>query len=641
MQDAKRATGRDAEGERHAIGVTRMCLRSGTVQLPFALAGRLPEGELLVHDVESDEPVVLWSEPPRRLAGLSTLFERHELQVNDQVVLDLQGDEVRLSVAKRPRRSRPKVTPSTWVSHRDEPAPAPSSADAADEDGAEPPTEAPSGREARSRRDAAATGLERDLADAPDTPSAEAAEPLADAPDDDVPRAPRVRTKAREATSTDDPATEPHASESRGPFSGLMRAARGWFGGRRGEDPPSEPREPDWLDAWKDETASSDDETRFTPTASPAAEPPPAAGAGPDASAEPDLPSEAPEERSPHDAPRARGVEMPARFGDAGGTSARTQRDGRAAPQRDGRSAAPGEPSPSASPAREGRRREPIVRDLSAPEPSSRQPRRPASPEAPSEQVRARREQAHEAERARATREPEPAPPSIDAPRRERPPRPVPEPDTEHGTRPPSTPLWPAWDEEPDTWTGDEADVDAAADGLFRAPPRTTERERTRPAQEPKPERTHESAQESTHESAHESMQEPAQEPMQEPAQEPPPALDASEPPEVDRAEVDRASPPDLPDDAETAEPDGPTLPSGVPVRAERFLGGDLRTRLVRFLISPDMPLIAKTEMIAKRFDLDPTVARDMLEDVAEDPPPGLRLTPVREGAWRIERTRS
>ncbi|NBC95767.1 MAG: hypothetical protein GVY27_05375, partial [Deinococcus-Thermus bacterium] len=158
MQDAKRATGRDAGGERHAIGVTRMCLRSGTVQLPFALAGRLPEGELLVHDVESDEPVVLWSEPPRRLAGLATLFERHELQVNDQVVLDLQGDEVRLSVAKRPRRSRPKVTPSTWVSHRDEPAAAPSSADAPDEDGAEAPT----GREARARRDAAATELERD-----------------------------------------------------------------------------------------------------------------------------------------------------------------------------------------------------------------------------------------------------------------------------------------------------------------------------------------------------------------------------------------------------------------------------------------------------------------------------------------------
>jgi hypothetical protein len=92
--------------------------------------------------------------------------------------------------------------------------------------------------------------------------------------------------------------------------------------------------------------------------------------------------------------------------------------------------------------------------------------------------------------------------------------------------------------------------------------------------------------------------------------------------------------------DDETAA-DGPTLPSGVPIRAERFLGGDLRTRLLRFLASPDMPLIAKTELIAKRFDLDPDTARDMLEDVADDPPDGLRLTPVRDGAWRIERTGS
>jgi hypothetical protein len=174
--------------------------------------------------------------------------------------------------------------------------------------------------------------------------------------------------------------------------------------------------------------------------------------------------------------------------------------------------------------------------------------------------------------------------------------------------------------------------VDAATDALFRAPARTAKRERTRPAQEP--------AREPTPEPRSEPKSEPARDATPEPTPEPAPRRDASEPPELEPTDVDPASPPDLPDD-ETADPDGPTLPSGVPLRAERFLGGDLRTRLVRFLISPDMPLIAKTEMIAKRFDLDPTVARDMLEDVAEDPPPGLRLTPVREGAWRIERSRS
>jgi hypothetical protein len=211
----------------------------------------------------------------------------------------------------------------------------------------------------------------------------------------------------------------------------------------------------------------------------------------------------------------------------------------------------------------------------------------------------------------------------------------VPEPDTEHGTRPPSTPLWPAWDEEPDTWTGDEADdVDAATDALFRAPPRTAQRERARPAAEPDANVDAPPAREPKREPTPTPDAPPER--RREPTLEPTATTEASAPPDAHSV-----APSDRADDDEHGEPDGPTLPSGVPLRAERFLGGDLRTRLVRFLVSPDMPLIAKTEMIAKRFDLDSTVARDMLQDVAEDPPPGLRLTPVREGAWRIERTRS
>ncbi len=108
------------------------------------------------------------------------------------------------------------------------------------------------------------------------------------------------------------------------------------------------------------------------------------------------------------------------------------------------------------------------------------------------------------------------------------------------------------------------------------------------------------------------------------------------ETPPVDTPPVD-TPPMDTPP-VDTPPERGATLPSGVPIRAERFLGGDLRTRLLRFLTSPEMPLIAKTDLIAKRFDLEPATAQEMLEDIADDPPDGLRLTVVREGAWRIER---
>ncbi|MFW5899381.1 MAG: hypothetical protein ACOCUN_02805 [Jiangellaceae bacterium] len=117
-RDPKRRRGPRAAAERHTINVTRLCLRTGSVQLPFALAGRLPEGELLAHELESDEAMVLWSEPPRRLAGLGPLFEANEVQVNDAVILEVDGDAVRIGLHKRPRRARPKVTPSAWASHR-------------------------------------------------------------------------------------------------------------------------------------------------------------------------------------------------------------------------------------------------------------------------------------------------------------------------------------------------------------------------------------------------------------------------------------------------------------------------------------------------------------------------------------------
>ncbi|NBC97095.1 MAG: hypothetical protein GVY27_12170, partial [Deinococcus-Thermus bacterium] len=122
--------GSNGDGTTHRVGLTRHCLASGAVQLPFALRDSLPEGDLLAYDVVRDETVALSCEPPRRLSGLEAFFAEHELQVNDQLELRLQGGEVRLAPRPRSRRSDdPGDTPaarrpSRWTS-RIEPAPAP------------------------------------------------------------------------------------------------------------------------------------------------------------------------------------------------------------------------------------------------------------------------------------------------------------------------------------------------------------------------------------------------------------------------------------------------------------------------------------------------------------------------------------
>jgi hypothetical protein len=114
--------GSNGDGTTHRVGLTRHCLASGAVQLPFALRDSLPEGDLLAYDVVRDETVVLASEPPRRLSGLEAFFAAHELQVNDQLELRLQGGEVRLAPRPRSRRSddagdAPAARrPSRWTS---------------------------------------------------------------------------------------------------------------------------------------------------------------------------------------------------------------------------------------------------------------------------------------------------------------------------------------------------------------------------------------------------------------------------------------------------------------------------------------------------------------------------------------------
>ncbi|MDZ7799933.1 MAG: hypothetical protein U5K81_03945 [Trueperaceae bacterium] len=517
-RDPKRRKGPPAAAERHTINVTRLCLRTGSVQLPFALAGRLPEGELLAHELESAEALVLWSEPPRRLAGLGPLFEANEVQVNDAVILEVDGDTVRLGLHKRPRRARPKVTPSTWASHRlpDEdarrqvadPERPPQAHDEVPRD-----ERAPAGEAVPDAGSPGPTPLDAtdpaDLAGPPDDGVAGAGGHGADLPDD-APRAPRVKVKPlaeggpRSPSGASNDTSPPRGREDHraGLFGGMVRTVQGWFGsgdapGRPAPTDAAPRRAPDWTQAWNDREPGDD------PLGDPASD-----------DLLPDAPSAAPFDRSQR---------------------AEDRQEARRAPMGD------------------------VPAETDAPGTDAYGPPPPA--------VRVREQAQPERVRARAadTRDPRRAEPARATP------------------------------------TDADADADTTtAPGRPATPP-------ARPEAETPPEVT------------------------------PPAGPDVS-----DDTPDEPADPSPSPDDVDVAaeraaqwQDDG----SSVPSRAERFLAGDLRTRMLRFLSSPDMPLIAKTEMVASRFDLDPETAGDLLRDISDDPPDGLRLTPVREGAWRVERT--
>ena len=474
--------------DRHAIGITRTCLASGTVQLPFALAGALPEGELLVHDAEADEPLVLWSDPPRRLAGLAPFFERHELQVNDSVVLEVRGDELRLATAKRPRRARPAVRPSTWHSLHDEraePEPASPAAEASGDVGREAghevradphgwPPDAPSASDAAATDPADPAEHEDVLRDAPpgaDVPGpvdAWASPPAPDETEDDhAPRAPRVAVRplgdaeAGAAAPAGRPVRASDATALRpGPWARLGRLARSVFGG--GRAPPSEreqeaarrARERDWTRAWEED--DENDEVAPTPEFVDDGPAPASARTKHPTPLVPDPTNDDPIDDDPLDArAEARNVGHP------------------------------------------------LAPDPTAPDPTAES----------AEDVEDGHGDAIEDDRVFSTDGAAPA------------------------DLPEATPLFP--------------------DAVAGARPR-------RPVDE---------------------------------------------------------------------------TPSGVPARAERFLGGDLRTRLLRYLESPEMGSIVQADRIAKRFDLDVETATEMLADIADEPPDGLRLRPTREGSWRIERT--
>lgn len=100
------AAGPDGRERRYRVSLTRHCLASGRVQLPYALRNRFPEGVLLARDADRDENLHLYVTGPRNLEGLAEFFTLHDVQVNDQIEFHF-GDEaydVHISVRRLPHR---------------------------------------------------------------------------------------------------------------------------------------------------------------------------------------------------------------------------------------------------------------------------------------------------------------------------------------------------------------------------------------------------------------------------------------------------------------------------------------------------------------------------------------------------------
>ena len=91
-------------GRIHRVGLTRYCLASGVVQLPYALRDAFSEGDLLAFDHEGGEKLSLFVRPPRSLGGLKDFFERHDLVVNDLVEFHVTDEGIRVAAHRRPRK---------------------------------------------------------------------------------------------------------------------------------------------------------------------------------------------------------------------------------------------------------------------------------------------------------------------------------------------------------------------------------------------------------------------------------------------------------------------------------------------------------------------------------------------------------
>ena len=86
--------------------LTRVCLRSGVLNLPGSMLGVFPnEGGATITDSETGEEIELSFEGPRKVAGLASYMEAHSLDVNDELHIKITDKgEFRLRNLKRPRK---------------------------------------------------------------------------------------------------------------------------------------------------------------------------------------------------------------------------------------------------------------------------------------------------------------------------------------------------------------------------------------------------------------------------------------------------------------------------------------------------------------------------------------------------------
>ncbi len=97
--------------------LTRVCLRSGQLTLPQNMLDLFPdEGTVHVVDTSSGDEFELTMRTPRHVAGLSSFFKQHNLEVNDRVTLKrLEDGRVSLTPLARPKKTdyaRPDVVRS-------------------------------------------------------------------------------------------------------------------------------------------------------------------------------------------------------------------------------------------------------------------------------------------------------------------------------------------------------------------------------------------------------------------------------------------------------------------------------------------------------------------------------------------------
>jgi hypothetical protein len=612
--------------ERWVVTVTRLDLRRGTLMLPYRLSGRFQPGILTCEDAATGETHEVTVQDERTIDGLGPVFEAHDVQVNDRIVLHvLDGPSLRVGFEKRARAPRQNVQPSRWYSvHDDAPTvqvtageaspsdiPGATTPDASENAAVLPPESVAPHAEGPSEFDD--TWLVDDVAvvdaepgqghvqtdeptglvDRPPTaaavpaatPNVQSVEATVDGADatldpfeDDYnpPSAPKiVRDRPPAEGSERDPfAAFTERDDDPGPLERLGRFTRSLFAGN-----------PSNLEV---------DTTAEEPNATTA-----------DAAAAPDTTPSVPAPASTHDASErgpnqaawqpasplwqddeddgSLGFDMPLESRPVPGPSAQAVTDATAS-------------DANASDVTESDTGDPVQSFAAAtPEtPASLGLDAPAAdtPEASAERAPADVGQADDVTAGAGAADEHPA--------------------DQH----------PASNEQADD------------EGLF---PETEPINATQPdAPQPPIDTAAQPSEEGVRQGETvPSWLEPWRDSQQDDAEPETPQADGTPEPEGAPADPPATNEPQaIHSDAEAV------LPSGVPVpNRSRSDAGDLRTRISRFLESPDMPMIARTDVVAKSFSLDAETAQSMLEDLAESPPQGLRLILVRDGAWRIERT--